>query len=241
VRTPATVAEARCDAPILPEGDSSALAAATGGAGAAYLASLVPGQAATLDWRLRGPSPATGVFDALDVIGGTPLLVNNGLVRPCNDGSAFCGLNPRTGVGVTGGGRLLLATVDGRQPGVSVGMTINQFAGLFVRLGARFALNFDGGGSTSMVVDGTLMNHPSDPTERPISTALLVLPGAEPGPPTAARPAPPATEQAGDQTAVWEAVTHDPGSTGGLAERLSEAGEPLPPELEQAAAAFPDP
>ena len=241
VRTPVTVTESRCDAPILPEGETSALAAVAGGAGAAFLASLAAGQAAGLDWTLRGPAPATGVFDALDVIGGTPLLVRDGASRPCNDGSAFCGLNPRTGVGVTADGRLLLVTVDGRQPGASVGMTITQFARLFVRLGARFALNFDGGGSTSMVVDGTLMNHPSDPTERPISTALLVLPGADPGQTPAGEP-PAATRQSvQDQTAVWEAVADDPGSTGGLAEHLAAAGQPLPPELDQVADAFADP
>ena len=51
--------------------------------------------------------------------------------------------NPRTAVGATADGRLLIVTVDGRQPGHSVGMSLRELAELFVRLGARSAMNLD--------------------------------------------------------------------------------------------------
>jgi len=50
-----------------------------------------------------------------------------------------------------------------------------------LRLGATWALNLDGGGSTTMFLNGELMNRPSDGRERPVGSALLVLPGDDPG------------------------------------------------------------
>jgi exopolysaccharide biosynthesis protein len=65
-------------------------------------------------------------------------------------------------------------------------MTLRELAELFVSLGARSAINLDGGGSTTMVTDGTIVNRVSDPQERRVPTALLVL--REPAPPV---PTPP--------------------------------------------------
>lgn len=73
---------------------------------------------------------------------------------------------------------MLLATVDGRQPVMSVGMSLPELAGLLLEFGVLDAINLDGGGSTAMVVNGKLVNNPSDPTgERPVSDAILILPG----------------------------------------------------------------
>jgi exopolysaccharide biosynthesis protein len=83
---------------------------------------------------------------------------------------------PRTMAGIDRDGRLLLVTVDGRQPGISEGVTIEEGAHLMRELGAVDAMNLDGGGSTAMAVDGMLVNHPSDATgERPIGDAVVVL------------------------------------------------------------------
>jgi exopolysaccharide biosynthesis protein len=72
---------------------------------------------------------------------------------------------------------MLIATVDGRQPGVSVGMSLAELASLLLEFGASDAINLDGGGSTTMVVNGKLVNSPSDQTgERPVSDAILILP-----------------------------------------------------------------
>jgi hypothetical protein len=84
--------------------------------------------------------------------------------------------HPRTAVGVSRDGRtLLLVVVDGRST-ASVGATLVELAELMRRLGAWDALNFDGGGSTTMVIDGAVVNTPSDTTgERAVGNALLLL------------------------------------------------------------------
>ena len=82
---------------------------------------------------------------------------------------------PRTMAGITAAGKLILATVDGRQPGVSEGLTLAEEADFMRGLGAVDAMNLDGGGSTAMVVNGTLVSHPSDATgERPVGDGILV-------------------------------------------------------------------
>ena len=84
--------------------------------------------------------------------------------------------HPRTAAGVRKDGRLALVTVDGRQPALSVGMTIAELSALMLELGCDEAINLDGGGSTTMVVNAKVVNSPSDAAgERPVSDALLVL------------------------------------------------------------------
>jgi exopolysaccharide biosynthesis protein len=85
--------------------------------------------------------------------------------------------HPRTAIAALGDGRALLAVVDGRQPGWSIGMTLAELARLLLEFGAVEAINLDGGGSTTMVVKGEIVNRPSDPTgERPVSDAIIVSP-----------------------------------------------------------------
>jgi hypothetical protein len=84
---------------------------------------------------------------------------------------------PRTLAGTDARGRLILVTVDGRQPGVSEGATLEEAAELMRGLGAVNALNLDGGGSTAMTVNGAVVNKPSDATgERPVGDTVQVLP-----------------------------------------------------------------
>lgn len=82
---------------------------------------------------------------------------------------------PRTGVGFDSERRkLIVAVVDGYQLGYSRGMTQREFAELFRQFGADTAMELDGGGSTTMVLDGTIVNRPSDDTgERYVANALL--------------------------------------------------------------------
>jgi len=86
--------------------------------------------------------------------------------------------------GIDGGGHAWLVTVDGRQPDASAGMTLVELQRLAKRIGLTDALNLDGGGSTTMVIAGNVVNHPSDPTgARTVSDVLLVVPrrGAQGG------------------------------------------------------------
>jgi len=85
--------------------------------------------------------------------------------------------HPRTLAGVRADGRLLLVTIDGRRPGYSVGATLPEAARVMRSLGAREAVNLDGGGSTTMSAGRRLLNRPSDAGgERPVSDGLFVLP-----------------------------------------------------------------
>ena len=86
--------------------------------------------------------------------------------------------NPRSMIGIDRKGRLMLVVLDGRQAGYSEGMSVIQTARLMKRLGAREALNLDGGGSSVMAVDGKgIVNRPSDATgERYLGNSLLIMP-----------------------------------------------------------------
>jgi hypothetical protein len=85
--------------------------------------------------------------------------------------------NPRTLAGVTERGRVLLVAIDGRRPGHSVGASFAESAAVMRALGAREALNLDGGGSTGMTVGSNLVTRPSDATgERLIADAILIGP-----------------------------------------------------------------
>lgn len=85
--------------------------------------------------------------------------------------------HPRTIIGVDARGMVWLVTVDGRNPAVSLGMSFIELQRLSKRLGLRSVMNLDGGGSTTMWVDGRIVNHPSDAGgPRKVSDAILVVP-----------------------------------------------------------------
>ncbi len=118
---------------------------------------------------------------AQEAVGGYPVLLRDGAVPAelaTEPREAFGRQrHPRTAVGFAGGGRTFwLVTVDGRQAPYSDGMTLAELVGLMQRLGADEALNLDGGGSTTMVVEGRIVNRPSDPEgERRVGNALVVI------------------------------------------------------------------
>lgn len=112
------------------------------------------------------------------VIGGGPRLVRNGLVYVTAQEEQFpddiaVGRAPRTGFGIMRNGHFLLGVVDGRQS-TSIGCTLTEWAELMKKMGAREAINFDGGGSTEMVLKNRVVNSPSDGSERPVGSALIV-------------------------------------------------------------------
>lgn len=85
--------------------------------------------------------------------------------------------HPRTIIGIDADGAIWLVTVDGRNPSLSLGMSFTELQRLSKRLGLRSVLNLDGGGSTTMWVDGRIVNHPSDPEgPRKVSDAIVVVP-----------------------------------------------------------------
>jgi hypothetical protein len=123
-----------------------------------------------------------------EAAGGFPILVRDSAEVAGLDSAGAATFapvrHPRTIVAVSAGGRrLYLITVDGRQPGYSVGMTLRESARLALDLGATDALNLDGGGSTAMAIARRagsawryeIVNRPSDPQgERAVGNALAV-------------------------------------------------------------------
>jgi hypothetical protein len=217
------VVAVRCKQPLSTKG-SVVLAAGRYSVPGAALRRLRLGQYVKLTWTV-------GWRDMLDTVGGDPLLVTRGVaVAPASCPSYFCDRNPRTGVGFTPAGHALLVVVDGRRDGWSDGMTLLEFANLFVYLGATRALNLDGGGSSTMVVGGRVVNRPSDGQERWVSSAVLVMPGQGSGSRTriAARtlePAPEAPRRSIDAALV------DPGSTGGMLDAIQDGAFGPPPRM----------
>lgn len=114
------------------------------------------------------------------VLCGGPRLVVGGVAAPGHEGLPATlreRRHPRTAVGVTSDGTVLLTVVDGRWPEHSLGMTLVELARELVALGVTDALNLDGGGSTTLVVAGAVINRPSDESgERPVGDALAVFP-----------------------------------------------------------------
>ncbi len=128
------------------------------------------------------------------IVNGGPMLVDrgaiaidadrDGLVRhePGVDNFFFgwvCQRNPRTMAGVDAQGRVILVAADGRQAGHSAGLSILEAAKVMQALGAVTAMNLDGGGSTTIVLEGEILNRPSDPSgERADGDVVLVAPRA---------------------------------------------------------------
>ncbi|RLQ96815.1 phosphodiester glycosidase family protein [Falsibacillus albus] len=122
-----------------------------------------------------------------------PLLVQNGKVNMTIDDSSPRNTtrSPRSAVAVDATGtRVFFVTVDGRQSGFSKGMTLREFANYLASMGAYSALNLDGGGSTAMVARqhgdeyATLVNQPSDGSERRVNATLQAVSTAPNGDPT---------------------------------------------------------
>ncbi|HEX8250083.1 MAG TPA: phosphodiester glycosidase family protein [Pyrinomonadaceae bacterium] len=119
---------------------------------------------------------------AEDIVGGVPQLIKNGKIEITwqqeKSSKAFVETrHPRTAVAKLKDGKFLMVAVDGRQAGYSVGMNLNELAAFLLELGAQDAMNLDGGGSTTMFLDGKVVNKPSDKEgERSVSDAILVFP-----------------------------------------------------------------
>ncbi len=113
----------------------------------------------------------------VDALGGGPALVRNG--RPIFRATEqftpdqLLARTARSAVGQLPDGRILLVTVDGSQPGWSMGMTNFELALELAELGAVSAVALDGGASSAMAFDGKLLSR-SARTERPIGDALVV-------------------------------------------------------------------
>ncbi|GLW12963.1 hypothetical protein Misp01_80910 [Microtetraspora sp. NBRC 13810] len=147
-------------------------------AGAAPLAALRPGDRVDVRYAPKA-SDGEAVKAA---IGGSAVIVRDGVPQPNGDPAAA----PRTALGFSADGRkMYMLTVDGRQAD-SRGVTLAELGRMMAGLGARNALNLDGGGSSTMLArepgsaDAQVENSPSDGAERhvPNGLALYAAPGS---------------------------------------------------------------
>jgi len=130
----------------------------------------------------RFNAPTHKIYNA---ISGNLLLLKNGNPAPGLEGS----IEPRTAVALDRANRfLILVVVDGRQPGYSEGATLAELAEIIAYHGGWTAMNLDGGGSSTMVVEGLLgnadvlnspINHRIPGRERPVGNHLGIY--AKPG------------------------------------------------------------
>jgi hypothetical protein len=127
-----------------------------------------------------GTNPSRGPLKTL--VGGWPRIVLNGR----NIGASVDSIegtfpnfstkrNPRSGVGFSiDSTTVYFMLVDGRQL-TSAGMTLTEFGNLMLSQGVYQGMNLDGGGSSTFVLEGKIMNTPSDATgERPVGNCLLL-------------------------------------------------------------------
>lgn len=145
------------------------------GEAAAELKKVAPGASLTLEVRTRGLDFKL----AREAVGGGPVLVRAG--KAVNEAAAekfndqfWQNRHPRTAIGRTAQGDILLVVVDGRQPGVSRGASLPEMADIMLRLGCLDAVNLDGGGSSELWLLGVTVNRPSDGVPRPVANGITV-------------------------------------------------------------------
>lgn len=115
------------------------------------------------------------------MVGGGPVLLQKSNIALFNNqeimftGKAKDNLEPRTAMGYTADGKLIILMVQGRYPGVAEGLSLPQMAKIFQELGCVEALNLDGGGSSCMLVNGKETITPSSKGEqRPVPAVFLI-------------------------------------------------------------------
>jgi len=147
------------------------------------LAGLVPGSTVTLSTAITA-----GWEDVTEAIGGREWLRVGGATAISPVTTITTSAHPRTAIGLRTDGSLVLATVDGRQPGYSIGVRAADLADLLGSQGAVDAIMLDGGGSTTAMVrhpgnvEATVVNQPSDGRERNVDNALFVISSIPTGP-----------------------------------------------------------
>ena len=145
-------------------------------AGRNYFAILKDGTAVIRSGSLQG--------DEAEALGGDLMLIRDGEIAAVGNDSYYTTKQPRTAVGVTAKGQVVIVVADGRQSPYSSGYTYAELAEKMFELGCVDAINLDGGGSTTYLAkyagtdELTLANSPSDGQERSVSSSLMVVSNA---------------------------------------------------------------
>lgn len=115
-------------------------------------------------------------------VGGGPVLLQNGVIKITNNEelkfsgkSGLTDKHPRTCMGYTKDGKLIIMVIQGRFKGIAEGATLEQEAKLLQAVGCWEALNLDGGGSSCLLINGKETIKPSDKEgQRPVPCVFLI-------------------------------------------------------------------
>ncbi|MBR5465349.1 MAG: phosphodiester glycosidase family protein [Alistipes sp.] len=124
------------------------------------------------------------LWEPKQAIGGGPMLVYKGKNVAMDyyyreimntGGTAGTSRQPRTAVGGTKDGKVMLLVCDGRGNNGSNGLTLSEMADIFVEMGMDYAINLDGGGSSAIIgYNGQVHNMPSDGSQRAVPTVVVI-------------------------------------------------------------------
>ena len=153
------------------------------GPSGSFLDALVPGVGLTLTLAIT-----PGWENVREAIGGREFIVQGGVADVSPRTAVADELHPRTALGITAAGSLVMATVDGRQSGYSTGVDLDELGELMVSRGVVQALSLDGGSSTTMAVrlpgdqEVSVVNRPSAGQEVAVANSLVVFSAVPTGP-----------------------------------------------------------
>lgn len=135
-------------------------------------------------WPSDDYCEGTWTWKPIEAVGGGPRLLKDGVDistdaywGECLNAGGTSGFSrvPRTAAGIKADGTLVLLVCDGRGAGGSAGYTLAELSAKLLSLGCVNAMNFDGGGSSCMVgAEGAILNNPSDGSERPVTSAIVI-------------------------------------------------------------------
>jgi hypothetical protein len=156
---------------LLQEGES---VLSGNGAARAFLENLSIGQQVTVDMTIQTRKDNLPV-SAEQMITGNALVMKDGLLTPRNYNEEYnTQLYPRTGIGTSEDGKTLYWIVIDKGNG-SAGASTATMCGILKLCGATSATSLDGGGSAQMMLEGTIINKPSDGKERAVANGWFLF------------------------------------------------------------------
>lgn len=130
-----------------------------------------------LPYEYNDPTPkgkpqktaGTQIENLLFALGGGPVLVKNGEKRITYNQEIFWGSgvgetnrDPRSSIGYTTDGHVIMFVADGRKSEISEGVNLDEMADLMLSFGCVEVMNLDGGGSSQLAINGEYVNDPSE-------------------------------------------------------------------------------
>ena len=113
---------------------------------------------------------------ARNSLGANHVLLSGGQIVPIGENDSFVyGSHPRTLFGWDAHGRVTLMTIGSAVPGRRGGVSLPVAAQMLLKLGVTNAVNLDGGGSSTFVTHGRVVNNPSDGRARSVANAWIVM------------------------------------------------------------------